>query len=133
MRSRLEHVSIAYMTRGRPPRLPFVVMKKAVLGEKYLLSVAFLGPDAIRRAHCAYRQRNYPTDILSFPLKKNEGEILICLSECRKRMREFGLDFKAFVGFLFIHGLLHLKGMRHSGIMKREEKKFCKRFSIAVP
>jgi len=34
------------------------------------------------------------------------------------------MSYSKFIKYLFIHGLLHLKGFEHSSIMEKEEKKF---------
>ena len=50
--------------------------------------------------------------------------MLICPKEAAKDMRRFNMDYRSFMALLFIHGLLHLKGMRHGSKMEGAEKKF---------
>ncbi len=119
-------------TKGKLPRLPFVLLdaKNAVLGKKYNLSVAIVTPKEIANLNKIYRNINKPTDILSFPLEKNEGEIYLCLSETKKMAKDFLRTYENFIAFLFIHGLCHLKGMDHGSTMEKEEIKFRKKFNI---
>lgn len=51
------------------------------------------------------------------------GEIFIDLVTAKKEMGKFDMSFDKFVTYLFIHGLLHLKGMEHGYTMERTEKK----------
>lgn len=123
--------------KGKLPSLPFDLMKMAVLGQKYELSLAFVESKEIKFLNKIYRGINKPTDILSFPLAKNQGEILICLTETKKMMKEFNLPAQAgrspyenFLAFLFLHGLIHLKGYDHGAEMEKIEIKFRKKFKI---
>lgn len=108
----------------------FDQIKKAILGEKYELSLVFVSAKKMQELNRIYRNINKPTDILSFPLSKNSGEILICKSETRKMMKEFGRSYENFLAFLFIHGCVHLKGFDHSPKMEKVEEKFRKLFKI---
>ncbi len=120
-------------TSGRIPNLPFVDAKNAILGKRYNLSLVF--PDAKKSTelHLDWKDEDGPANILSFPISKNAGEIFISLDAAKTECKKFGLDYKNYVGFLFIHGLLHLKGLDHGDIMEQAEKRFCKRFAIAFP
>ncbi len=108
----------------------FEAMKNEILGKDYELSFAFINAEKIKKLNLIYRNKNEATDILSFPLSKTEGEIYICLSETRKKAKEFDRKFENFLSFLFIHGLVHLKGLDHSSTMERIEAKFRKKFGI---
>ncbi len=110
--------------------MPFELMKDAVLGKKYNLSLVFIGNTLSRRLNRSYRNKDYPTNILSFPLEKDEGEIFINLAVAEKQAPLFGRNLKNFVAFLFIHGLVHLKGFEHGSKMESEEKRYRKKFEI---
>ena len=110
--------------------IQFDQIKKAILGEKFELSLVFVSAKKIQELNKTYRNINKPTDILSFPLSKTSGEILICKSETRKMMKEFGRSFDNFLAFLFIHGCVHLKGFDHGDKMEKIEVKFRKIFNI---
>ena len=95
------------------------------MGDRYDLSVAIIQPAAMRRA-MKYKKltpnkpRSYVSNVLSFPLSKNSGEILICKSAAKPYTVEY----------LFIHGCFHLKGHKHSATMENEERKVLARFSL---
>ncbi len=124
--------TITNLIKGNPPvgGLPFLDIKEAMLGKKYELSLVFASKTALRTLNREYRGKDASTDILSFPISKTSGEIFICLDEARKEARKFGRSFENFVGFLFIHGLAHLEGLRHSSRMEAQEKKFRGKFGI---
>jgi len=105
-------------------------MKEAVLGKNYDLSVVFVGNKRSQNLNRTYRGKDKPTDILSFEISKNAGEIFINPYAAKKKSKEFERNEKNFLEFLFIHGLCHLKGMDHGRIMDREEEKFRKQFGI---
>jgi rRNA maturation RNase YbeY len=126
----LTNLEITNKSKGRLPSLPFEQMKLSVLGKKYNLSLVFTTTKEILKLNKTYRDINKSTDILSFPLAKYSGEIFICPSETRKMMGEFGRTYENFLAFLFIHGLVHLKGYDHGPQMKKIEGKFHKKFGI---
>jgi len=105
-------------------------IKEAVLGPNYELSLVFTTAKKIRELNNTYRGLNEATDILSFPLSKNSGEIFICKSEAKKMMTEFGRPYENFILFLFIHGLVHLKGFDHGAKMEKVEAGFRKQFGV---
>jgi len=126
-------LSIRYTTRkGKLPRLPFLRMKDAVLGASYELSVASVGRDRMKTLNRGYRGKNYATDILSFPISKTSGEIILYLPAAYAKAKKQGVRGADYLGFLFIHGLLHLAGHGHGRIMEREEKALCARFGFRV-
>lgn len=135
-----EHFSFVNKTRHSVSGVPFEKIKDAILGKKYDLSLAFVGPAESRRITRTYKYRLNPdalvgaptkasgkkdktSNVLSFPLSKTSGEIIICPEAAKPYS----------IGYLFIHGLLHLKGHDHGGIMESEELRFTRRFDIAHP
>ena len=126
----VEQINIIHMSKGKLPRLPFSDIKNSILGKTYELSFVIVGPSKMRELNRAYRNIDKPTDILSFPLDENCGEIFICPSLSRIEAKKFDRTYDKFIGFLFIHGLLHLKGMEHSSTMEAEEAKYCAKFGL---
>ncbi|MCR4334695.1 MAG: rRNA maturation RNase YbeY [Patescibacteria group bacterium] len=116
--------------KGKLPRLPFELIKNEILGKKYILTLNFVSNDESQKLNMKYRNKNEPTDILSFPLSDKEGEIYIDLASSKKEMKKFGRKFDNFIGFLFIHGLVHLKGFDHSDKMEKEEIRYRALFNI---
>ena len=98
-------------------------IKEGVLGKEYELSLVFATPALSRKLNRIYRGKDKSTNVLAFPLSKTSGEIFIDKTTARKEYKNFGMTFEKFVKFLFIHGLLHLKGMRHGDRMEKEKTK----------
>jgi len=124
----LDNFSKINKTKGKLPSLPFAIIKNDILGKDYSLSLAFVGEKKSKELNNLYRQKNNPTNILSFPLDKNFGEIVICPSIVKRELKKFDRTFAELLGFLVIHGMLHLKGMEHSSRMEREEKKYDQKY-----
>lgn len=113
---------------GTLPSVPFLSIKETVLGKSYNLTVVFCTPAESRERNKTYRGKDYPTNILSFPLNKNEGEIYISLSTARKDAAKFDMSYVQFLHLLYIHGCLHLKGHAHGSTMESLEEKYLERF-----
>ena len=124
-----ETLSIVNHTKGKLPRLPFANMKDVILGKRYDLSISFVTPHTSQELNRTHRGKDNPTNILSFELTKKSGELVIEPRRVKRDAVAFDMDFKNFLGFLLIHGMLHLKGMQHGSTMERQEKKFLKIFS----
>lgn len=108
----------------------FQEIKDKILGKDYDLSWAFITPERMQELNKQYRNQDKPTDILSFPLSKTEGEIYLCEEEVAKEAPKFDRDPENFTYFLFIHGCVHLKGYDHGSTMERIEAKFRKEFGV---
>ncbi len=122
--------SIHQEKQDKIPDHPYKEMKESALGKDYNLNLIFTEPEKIKKLNLIYRNKNQPTDILSFPLSENEGEIYICLEEAHKESKKFDRNFENFIAFLFIHGLIHLKGYDHGSKMENEEVKLRQEFKI---
>lgn len=112
---------------------PLAVIARRILGARYELSFAFVPPRVSGTLNHRYRGVHGPTDILSFPLSRTRGEMLICKSEVRKRAPRFGMSADAYLRYLVIHGALHLKGHDHGRIMEKLEDRWCRVFRITLP
>ncbi len=123
-------IDVQNKTKGTLPRVPFALIAKKILGSKYELSLVFVTNSESKRLNRIHREKNKPTNILSFPLSSDNGEIFIDLELCKKQCAEFNRTYTNFVGFLVIHGLLHLKGYDHGSTMEREEARYRKMFGI---
>ncbi len=93
-----------------------------MLGKEYDLSLAFLRADEMREVTKKTRGYDKVSNVLSFPLSKTSGEILIC----RTAAKPFS------IGYLFIHGLFHLKGLKHGARMELEEQRILKQFGLRM-
>lgn len=106
-------------------RIPAIFKKiqAEILGPTYDLSVVFLSDKEMRRA-MKFRYKTIAgkktSNVLSFPLSKTSGEILICPTAAKPYTTHY----------LFIHGCLHLKGRKHSDTMEREENRILSKFGL---
>lgn len=94
-------------------------------------NVIFVDSKTIRELNKNYRNIDRETDVISFALEDGEeninfefgrllGDIYICTSKMKEQAKEYGHSEKREMGFLTIHGLLHLLGYDH---MNKEEEK----------
>ncbi|MDQ3245220.1 MAG: rRNA maturation RNase YbeY [bacterium] len=123
-----ESISILNKTKGKLPSLPFVFLKNDILNRKYALSIAFVGEQTSRKINKEYRNKDKSTNILSFNLSENSGELILCPTVIKREAKNFDRTYGEFMGFLVIHGMLHLKGMQHGSIMELQEKKYDKKY-----
>jgi probable rRNA maturation factor len=128
-----ENFSLSNTTKGKLPRLPFAQIKDLILSPSYELSVAVVDATTMRTLNNTWRQKDYATNILSFPYDKKSGEIVLHLPAIKKDASEFDLSFEEFTRYLYVHGLLHLKGMHHGATMDTAEKKFLMHLSATLP
>jgi probable rRNA maturation factor len=124
------NLSIVRETKGKLPSLPFTALKNLILGKNYELSIAFVSPDKSRNLNKKYRNKNSPTNVLSFAYEKGNGEIVISLKTARGDAPRFNTTYKNFVAHLVIHAMLHLKGMQHGSTMENKEKAVMDKFSL---
>lgn len=122
--------NITNTTKSKLPDFDFEKMKDAILGKKYELSVIIIDKKGIQKLNREYREINKPTDILSFPLSDDFGEIYINPEMTKIEAKKFDRDYDNFFAFLFIHGLVHLKGFDHGSTMENIEAQFRKKFHI---
>jgi probable rRNA maturation factor len=123
-------LTLSNTTKEKLPKHPFKKMAERVLGSEYDLSFTIVNTAEITRLNSTYRSKNIPTDILSFPLNEMAGEIFLCLPEAKKEAVHFQRSYENFIGFLFIHGLMHLKGFDHSSTMESNEQTIRQEFRI---
>ncbi len=101
-----------------------------VLGlSKVELSIALVSDAQIKRLNKRYRNKDKPTDVLSFPIgEKVEdwlilGDIVISVDTAKRQAQELGHSLEEELKRLLVHGLVHLLGYDHE-LGGEEEKKF---------
>lgn len=108
------------------------IIKKTLKHEKALnseFSIVFVDESEIRRLNRDYRNIDKVTDVLSFAFEDNSkisynkirflGEIYICIPRMIEQAKEYGHSNERELGFLTVHGLLHLLGYDH---MNKEDE-----------
>ncbi len=125
---------------GRRVPLPASLVRRAVAtvlrGERRdaLVSVTFLGRDAMRRLNAEHTGRERPTDVLSFeltdPAGRAVGDVYICPWVARREARARGIPLRQELLRLVVHGTLHALGREHpegegrttSAMWRRQER-----------
>ena len=125
-------LTITNLTKGKVStrNLPFLDIANFVLGKKYELSLVWADDQTSQQLNKQYRQIDRPTNILSFELSENHGEIFINPRLAHEQASDFDRAFSNFLVFLFIHGACHLKGLDHGPEMEALEEKTRKKFKI---
>ncbi len=122
---------IVNTTKTPHPTFPYETIKDTILGKKYEVSLTFVGETRARTLNQNYRQKSYVPNVLSFPLDETHGDIFICPAVAAKEAAKFDLSVDGYIAYLFIHGLLHLKGLDHGDTMDQLERRYIKKFNVA--
>ena len=92
------------------------------------VSITFVDNEKIHEINREYRDKDQPTDVISFALEElGEGEIeiigegiprvlgdiIISTDRTKEQAEEYGHSFERELGFLAVHGFLHLLGYDH--------------------
>ena len=107
------------------------------------LSVTFTDNDGIRALNRDYRDKDAPTDVLSFPMYSMKdgdvpeegetavlGDVVLSLERVAEQAKEIGHSFLREASFLTVHSVLHLLGYDHETSPDDEEKMFSRQREI---
>jgi probable rRNA maturation factor len=125
-------LDIRNLTRRKSPTFAFKKVLATTL-PGWDISLVFAEPKKAQRLNRSLRKKTYVPNVLSYETGKKSGEIIICLSVAKMQAPEYGMTFQDFVGLLFIHALLHLKGMRHGSTMEKAERQVIARIAPHYP
>lgn len=99
------------------------------------MSLSFVDKNEIQEINRDYRGKDVPTDVISFALNDETdeveilgleedintlGDVIICVEIAKEQAQEYNHSFDREIGFLAVHGFLHLLGYDH---MEEEEEK----------
>jgi probable rRNA maturation factor len=92
------------------------------------LSIVFVGTRRMRAVNKKYLKHDHVTDVLTFDLGENTGEIIICPRVAAAQARAHRTSTEKELVLYVVHGILHLAGFddhRPQDIlqMRRMEKK----------
>ena len=109
------------------------VLEMENFGKPAEVSVTFVDNKEIQTLNREYRQKDAPTDVLSFPMGENGeydlnedtgayilGDVVISMEKAVEQANRYGHSLEREVGYLTAHSMLHLLGYDHetSGIDK---------------
>lgn len=90
------------------------------------VSVTFVNDEQIHQLNQQYRDKDVPTDVLSFPMGENGeydvnhttgakilGDIVISMQRAVEQAKRYGHGLDREVGYLTAHSMLHLLGYDH--------------------
>lgn len=94
----------------------------------------------IQKLNKEYREKDYPTDVLSFPMNEINpengllmlGDIVISIEKAEEQSKEFNQSLERELMFLAVHAVLHLLGYDHELseendiIMREKQRKIIK-------
>jgi probable rRNA maturation factor len=108
---------------GRRLPLPRALVRRVVDGvlraerRRALISVTFLGRDAMRRLNAKHKGHDRPTDVLAFALSGPAGEVVgdvyVCPWMARREAKARGVPLREELIRLVVHGTLHALGREH--------------------
>ena len=141
MRNDIEFIDLMENASLKPYKRTFKkivkkVKKELSINHKLGLSVTLCDNDHIQDLNKTYRNKNVPTDVLSFAIEDGEsdefieemgeissvreiGDIIISYEKACSQANEYNHSLNREICFLFTHGLLHLLGYDH---MEKEDE-----------
>ncbi|MEK7099564.1 MAG: rRNA maturation RNase YbeY [Patescibacteria group bacterium] len=119
-------------TKTRPPRFPYAQAASLVL-PGWDISLVFAGTDRAKHLNEKLRGKDYVPNVLSYQSGHKSGEIIICPAVAKKQAPDYDMPYSVFVGYLFIHGLMHLAGGRHGTTMESQERAVLARLIDNIP
>ena len=114
----------------RAPLENFAALLRRTVAPSLLFHCLITTDAELRRLNRQFRQKDYFTDVLSFP---ESNDIAISWNRARAQAAEYGHSAADEVRVLMLHGVLHLLGMDHEtdgGKMARAEVKWRARLGL---
>ena len=101
--------------------------KKFNISKNFYFTVHSINEDESKKINKKTFNKNFPTDVLSFPLYNNidfinnldknmsedMGDMFVCRNVIKKNAKIYNKDFSEELQYIVIHGLLHLIGYSH--------------------
>lgn len=99
-----------------PKRYQFMRWVNATIRIDTEVNIRIVDEDEGRMLNLTYRGKDYPTNVLTFPLIDEPhlmGDIVICAPIVAKEAAEQNKPLEAHFAHLTVHGTLHLHGYDH--------------------
>jgi probable rRNA maturation factor len=110
---------------------------------RYDLSITFTDDATLARLNRKWRAKNRPTNVLSFPARRQSGErflgdVILAAGVIKREAEEQGKSLSSHASHLIVHGVLHLLGHDHDEIsaarkMERMEVRALESLGIENP
>ena len=109
------------------------------------VSVKFTSDEEVRQLNRDYRQKDKPTNVLSFPMVQADlletldnsddgevllGDIVLALGVCTAEAADKGVSVEAHATHLVVHGTFHLLGFDHMNDQDAEEMETAEREAL---
>lgn len=101
------------------------------------LSIVVVDNNYIHKLNYEFRDKDYPTDVLTFveEIDKYLGDIIISYDKVKEQAQEYNHSLKREFLFLITHGFLHLLGYDHQTKEEEQEmfelqKKLLKEYGV---
>ena len=126
------------------------VIKSEGINYPVEIDVTFLDNAQIKKLNLEYRNKDFATDVLSFPLGENGvydknqetgavmlGDIAISLEKAERQAEIYGHSFDREIAYLTVHSVLHLLGYDHEGDgldslkMREKEESILKKLDLS--
>lgn len=90
------------------------------------LVIVFVNAKEQRRLNKSFRGKDYVTDVLSFEAMEPDalGELVICPEVITRQAKEHGLLVREELGYMVLHGFLHLLGFDHEKSEREAKRMF---------
>lgn len=133
----------ASIDENRVSQTALAVFEKQTIDNSEI-TIIFTNNDHIRQINREFREKDYPTDVISFaymddpfPGEGNEndtylGDIYISVEKAAEQAEEFGSPYEQEIDRLVIHAILHLMGYDHEKGENEAELMFSLEDSIAT-
>ena len=88
--------------------------------KKVFINVTFVGDDQMLELNKKYKNKDYPTDVLSFNINETMndgrfylGDIVVNVDQAERQAADYKNDTNHEISALVEHGTLHLLGVHH--------------------
>lgn len=90
------------------------------------LTIVFLDKKPAQKINAEFRGKDYATDVLSFDSMdpSSLGELVLCPEVLKRQAKEHKLTYQQELGYMLLHGVLHLLGYDHETSEKDAKKMF---------
>lgn len=109
-------LQLASQAADIPSASQFKRWVRAALRVETSLAIRVVDEEEGRQLNASYRGKDYPTNVLTFPLTEEPllmGDIVICAPVVAREAREQGKALLAHYAHMTVHGVLHLHGYDH--------------------